>query len=153
MTDEIKKSDAGEIKQRRVDIADFESVLSKLPGAVLGDSPIMPLTHMFADGIYCRQIEIPAGAICVGKIHRHKHPNILLKGRVHVFTEGAGYEDLEAPVFMISEPGTKRAVHAITDAIWITFHRTDSVDLEEIEKEVITPDYQSLDASDRKELR
>lgn len=152
MTEDIKKSDAGELQQRRELIEDFEGMLGQMPGAQFGDTPLMPLEHIFSDGIYCRLIRIPAGTACTGKIHRHKHPNVLLEGIVHVFTEDGGFKELVAPKFMISPAGTKRAIHAITDTTWITFHRTDAIDLEEIEKEVIMPDYQSLDASDRKEL-
>lgn len=138
--------------ERRAKIFEFEELLKQQPGALVGDNPLMPLTHHFADGIYCREIFIPAGVICTGKIHRHCHPNVLLKGRVIVYTEHGGAESIEGPKFMISEAGTKRAVYALTDTIWITFHRTDLLDLDEIEKEVIAPDYQCLDIADRKEL-
>ena len=40
---------------------------------------VCPLTHSFSSGIYVREIFIPAGMFVVGKIHKHDHPNFLLK--------------------------------------------------------------------------
>jgi len=130
----------------------LQATLSNMPGAVFGDSDLMPLKHFFSDGIYTRQITIPAGIMCVGKIHKHEYPSFLLKGRVTVYTEQSGSEEIIAPRLMISPAGTKRAVFAHEDTVWVTIHRTDQVDLDEIEKEIITPDYTELDAAERKEL-
>ena len=73
---------------------------------VIGDSDNCPLTHKFAPGVYVREIFIPAGMCVVGKIHKHAHPNFLLKGKVIVITEQGGRELLEAPLSMISPAGT-----------------------------------------------
>ena len=97
----------------------------------------MPLQHTFAPGVYVRTIFIPAGTVLVGKIHKHRHANVLSMGKVTVLTESGGVEDLEGPVTMVSEPGTKRAVYAHTDTVWTTIHPTDKTDLEEIEEETI----------------
>ena len=97
----------------------------------------MPLQHTFAPGVYVRTIFIPAGTVLVGKIHKHRHANVLSMGKVTVLTESGGAEDLEGPLTMISEPGTKRAVYTHTDTVWTTIHPTDKTDLEEIEEETI----------------
>lgn len=102
-----------------------------------------PLQHLFAPGVYVRTIFIPAGSVIVGKIHKHRHANILSQGKVTVYTESGGTEELEGPLQMISEPGTKRAVLAHTDAIWTTIHPNveDETDLEKIEDFVIAKTY------------
>lgn len=100
-----------------------------------------PLQHTFAPGVYVRTIFLPAGSVIVGKIHKHRHANILSMGRVTVVTEGGGVEDLEGPLTMVSLPGTKRAVCAHTDAVWTTIHPTNSTDLGEIERETIAETY------------
>jgi hypothetical protein len=131
----------------------LEEILAAQPEAMHGDDPRCPLTHSFADGIYMREIKIPAGTVLTGKIHRHAHPNVLLEGEVLVVTEQRGVERLQAPFAMISEPGTKRAVVALSDVRWLTFHSVgDERDLAKIEKMVIAPDYVTLARDSRKEL-
>lgn len=102
-----------------------------------------PLTHHFAPNVYGREMFLPAGHTIVGKIHKHAHLNIICKGKVSVSTE-EGPKEYTGPCVFTSYAGTKRAVHVLEDAIWITIHPTDKTDLEEIEKEVIAPDYDAL---------
>ena len=108
---------------------------------------VCPLTHSFSSGIYVREIFIPAGMFVVGKIHKHDHPNFLLKGEVIVVTE-EGTEELVAPMSMISKAGTKRALYAKTDLLWITIHLnpTDTQDLDELEEEIIAQSYEEYEA-------
>lgn len=126
-------------------ILEVDEQLKKHPDAFIGDSDNCPLTHSFAPGVYVRQIEIPAGTLVVGKIHKHEHPNFLMKGRVSVLTESGGVEELVAPLQMISPAGTKRIVYAHEDTVWTTIHVTDSTDLEEIEDHVIAKDYEEYE--------
>lgn len=128
----------------RIEILNFESNLSNVPGAVFGDSELMPLKHSFAEGVYVREIFIPKGMALVGKIHRHSHPNFLMSGEVLVVTENKGRQHLKAPLSMISEAGTKRVVYAIEDTTWITVHVTNETDLEKIEDYVIAKTYADL---------
>lgn len=127
--------------KRRADIATLEGALAKVPGAVFGDSDLMPLKHTFAEGVYVREIFIPKGCVLTGKIHKHSHPNFLMRGEVVVVTENGGREHLKAPLSMISAPGTKRAIVALEDTVWITVHVTEETDLEKIEEYVIAKDY------------
>lgn len=136
----------------REDIFALEGVIAATPGAVLGDSDELPLKHSFAPGIYVREIFIPKGYVLTGKIHRHPHPNFLMKGEVIVVTEHKGRQHLKAPLSMISEAGTKRAVMALEDTVWITVHATEETDLQKIEDYVIAPSYEALEASKAKEL-
>jgi hypothetical protein len=104
------------------------------------------LRHAFAEGIHVREIFIPKGTVIVGKIHKYAHPNFLMRGDVIVVTEGGGREHLSAPRAWISQPGTKRAVVALEDTVWITVHATHETDLTKIEDEVIATDYEALAA-------
>jgi quercetin dioxygenase-like cupin family protein len=137
---------------QRDDILDFEGHLSKHPGAVFGDNDQFPLKHSFAEGVYVREIFIPKGSILTGKIHRHSHPNFLMKGEVIVVTEHQGREHLKAPLSMISKPGTKRAILALEDTVWVTVHVTSETDLKKIEDYVIAPSYEALEASSKEAL-
>ncbi len=134
-------------KSIRESILEFENTLLNLEGTTKGDSPLCPLKHSFAEGMYVREIFIPKGMILTGKIHKHSHPNFLLKGKVKVVTESGGYQILEAPMSIISVAGTKRAVHALEDTVWVTVHLNESntADLNKIEKYVIAESYEDYD--------
>ena len=128
-----------------LDTTDFrESVLS-LQGVMSEMEQIdCPVTHHFAPGVYCREIFMPAGAVVVGKIHKHAHMNIISKGRVVVSTE-FGKAEFVAPYSFVSEPGTKRAVCVLEDCIWTTIHPTDETDLQKIEDHVIAKTFDEYD--------
>jgi hypothetical protein len=103
-------------------------------GERMDESP--PLKHWLAPGIYAREIHLPGGTLVVGRIHRHRHFNIISQGRITCYTE-FGLETHEAPASFISEPGTKRVVLTHEDAIWTTIHpnptnETDIATLEEM---------------------
>lgn len=102
-----------------------------------------PLKHVFAPGAYAREIFIPKGTLIVGKIHKHSHLNMLMKGTVSVLTE-EGPKTLEAPLTMVSPAGTKRVVYTHEDTIWVTVHLTNETDLEKIEEEIIAKSYEDF---------
>lgn len=131
----------------RKNIIDFEQQLKEQGGAFVGDNDLCPLTHSFSDGIYVREIFIPAGVFLTGKIHKHAHPNFLMSGEVDVITEGGGAERLKGPLSIMSPAGTKRALKTATDCVWITVHSnpTNTQDLKELEKIVIADSYESYE--------
>lgn len=145
----------------RTQIIELEDRIKNIKGkgVIVGDSAICPLKHSFSDGIYVREITIPAGMLILGKIHKHDHPNFLLKGEVIVITEEGGVEELKAPCSMISKPGTKRALYAKTELVWTTVHLnpTNTQDLEELEEEIIAPTYDAyekfLENTNNKQLK
>lgn len=101
------------------------------------------LLHYRAPGAYAREFLAPAGAVCIGKIHRHAHINVLALGRCAVYTED-GYRELAAPMTFVSSPGTKRVVVAHTEIAWTTVHVTDKETLAEIEEEMIATSFDQL---------
>lgn len=103
----------------------------------------LEVNHYFAEGIYARELIIPAGTTLTGKIHKTEHLNILTKGKITVVSD-AGQSTIEAPHIMVSSPNTKRAGYAHTDSIWITVHGTHEKDLEKLENELITTEYLSI---------
>tara|TARA_R100000008_G_C3584663_1_gene171255 strand:+ start:2051 stop:2569 length:519 start_codon:yes stop_codon:yes gene_type:complete len=141
-----KKSDllTKSIRKKIFDIEDsIKSNVNPKYKTFFNDTKNCPLKHYFSDGIYVREIFIPKGMIIVGKIHKHRHPNFLLKGKVMVITEQKGEEIIEGPCFMMSEGGTKRALYAVTDLVWTTIHHnpTNTQDLDKIEDIVIAKNY------------
>ena len=117
-----------------------------ITGLIAGgaEQPECPLKHVFAPGAYAREIFIPAGSIVVGKIHKHAHLNMLMNGRVTVITE-KGREELTGPLTMVSQAGTKRALYAHEDTVWVTVHLTEETDLAKIEDEIIAKDFKELE--------
>lgn len=134
--------------QRRGQILGFEALLAQHPQAVCGDSDTFPLTHHFAEGLYCREIFIEAGSLVTGKIHRQAHPVLLMQGAIRVYTEQGGTQDLHAPLCFIAPPGVKRAALALSDVVWVTVHAnpTDTRDLRMLEEEIIAPSFAEYDS-------
>lgn len=98
---------------------------------------------MFIDGIYVREIHIPKGNFVVGKIHKHDHPNMILKGSVMVMTED-GVSKLEAPHTEVSPAGCKRFLFTLEDTIWTTIHRTNATNVVDAEEEIIAKSYTDI---------
>lgn len=99
--------------------------------------------HWFADGMYCRELEWPAGVTIVGKVHKREHLFILLKGEATFSTE-EGMKRVKAPCVVVGVPNTKRIGYSHEDCICLNVHRTDSRDLDQIEIELIEPDDKAL---------
>lgn len=105
--------------------------------------------HQFADGLYSRKVFRSAGTLIVGKVHKKSHFFLCAKGEIIVWTEN-GMKTMVAGDIIESKPGTKRVTFALTDAIGVTIHKTDSTDLDEIEQELIEPDDTALFDSSNK---
>ena len=116
----------------------LQAAMARMPQADLATQ------HFFADGMYCRFLPRPAGTLIVGKVHRREHFYVVCCGTVRV-TDGDGpAQEFVGPAVLVSKPGTKRAVFAMTDATCMTVHRTDETDLDAIERELIEPDNAAL---------
>ena len=105
-----------------------------------------PQDDTFKCYTYAREMTIPKDTLIIGKLHRHKHLNIISQGSVSVITEH-GTKHFDAPCTFVSEVGTKRAVYAKEGTIWTTIHTVSygrEEDLDKIEAEVIAPSYADL---------
>jgi len=113
----------------------MESEMKNMPQVVM--TPI----HHFADGLYGREILIPAGTLVIGKVHKREHLNFLMQGDITVWTE-TGMKRVQAPLILKSYPGIKRVGLTHSDTIWVTVHATDAregCDLEELENDLTVP--------------
>ena len=142
----VEEKDDSQLSKRhafREKVFALEDALLSLDGAVYGDQPNCPLVHSFGDGLYVREIFIPAGMVGTTKIHKKAHPYFILKGKVTVVTE-EGSIDIEAPFHGITKAGTKRAIYAHKDTIWVTVHATKETDLDKIEEEIIAKSFSEI---------
>ena len=115
---------------------DAREAVEQIEDAMQGMPPaFLPIKHYFANGMYAREMTMPAGAIVTGAIHKTTHFCILSQGRVHVMSED-GIEELVAPAIIISQPGTKRAIHALEDTVWTNIHATNETDLDKLVEEL-----------------
>ena len=96
----------------------------------------LQVVHHFSEGVYARELHIPAGTILVGEIHKFKNLNILSQGSMQVSTE-EGIATVDAPFTVVSPAGTKRIAYTLTDCVWTTIHGTNETDLNKIEKHFI----------------
>lgn len=124
--------------EMRARVMALEAELSKLPQLE------QDLHHHFSDGVYARELRLPAGTVATGKTHRHAHLSFLLKGDISVLTE-EGVKRLQGPAIVPANAGIKRAVYTHTDTVWVTIHATTETDLDEIERQVIQPDRPAIE--------
>ena len=99
--------------------------------------------HLFADGVYTRELIIPKGAVLIGKRHRYATTNILLKGKMTIYDEHSSFT-VEAPFMAVAEPLTKKMGYAHEDSIWVNIHPTNETDLDIIEKQFIIEENEYL---------
>lgn len=81
-----------------------------------------PLTHTFTNGLYSRQIFMPADKIIVSEKHLTEHQFIISEGVVSVWTEDQGWVVFKAPHIGITKAGTQRILRTHLDTVWTTFH-------------------------------
>lgn len=96
----------------------------------------IPVKHYFSQGVYAREIMIPAGAMITGKIHKFEQLNILSAGEMSVLTDD-GVVRVKAPFTIVSPPGTKRIAITHSECVWTTIHGTDETDVDKIEAKFI----------------
>jgi hypothetical protein len=105
------------------DVQKLQDELLKYPQVSLD------VAQFFVDGLYARLLEIPAGIILTGKIHKKACLNVLLKGEIDVAVDivkdgekVSGSKTLRAPAVFPAPAGVKRAGFTLTDTLWMTVH-------------------------------
>lgn len=100
--------------------------------------------HYRMNGVYVRELFIPAGTLLTGKIHNHESIGILAQGRLRI-TNGTDSVIVEAPYVTVDKPGVKRLGYAETDCTFLCVHRTDSETLEEMEEELVSETFEDYE--------
>lgn len=86
-----------------------------------------PVAHFNAPGMMARRMEIPAGTVVTGAVHKVEHLIIIAKGRLRIVTED-GTRDVAAGDVITCRPGMKNAVTALEDSAWVNVFATDETD-------------------------
>ena len=97
--------------------------IDELESVMLDNFPIVdcPVTHRFTEGMYVREIFMPAGSLITSKIHKTQHTYFVMKGKCIVWIDGVEHL-IEAPYIGITEPNTRRVLYILEDCIWATSH-------------------------------
>jgi len=104
----------------------------------------LPIEHYQIKGVYARSMFIPAGTLLTGKIHNFESIAILAKGTIRITNGTESYVISEGHI-MVDQPGIKRLGYAETDVVFITVHRTDNIEIEAIENELVSATFEEYE--------
>lgn len=81
-----------------------------------------PVRHIFAPGLYVREIFMPKGSMLTSKIHNTEHLYRVTAGSARVSIDGNKWVRIQAPYDGITKLGTRRVLFIEEDCIWSTYH-------------------------------
>ncbi len=137
------------------EMVEFTSTLSAMSGdmieklfvieAALKQMPQVevPLRHCFGNKVYVREMTAPKGSILIGKMHKFKQVNIVVKGDISVLTED-GWKRLKSGDMFESPAGIKRAGFTHEDTVWTTICGTEETEVDKAEDELTIGSYQEF---------
>lgn len=100
------------VRPMRARVEALEAAMVQLP-------PVdCPIRHHFADGLYAREISIPAGAVVTGAVHKTSHLILVTQGRLQMVTPD-GTRKVCAGDVIECAAGMKNAMYALEDAKWV----------------------------------
>jgi len=106
-----------------------------------------PVTHHLENGLYTREVFMPAGMLVVSFIHKQNHPSFFMSGEMSLLMDTGEVKRVKAPMVVHTEVGTQRVAYIHEDVTWTCVYRTDAETVEEAEKEVYTMDFRELPES------
>ncbi len=135
----VKKEPDTELSAEK--IAAYRSELSARP-------QVQPETENYfvplEDGgyLYCRKVTRQKDIATLGRVHKKEHLYIVAKGSIAIRGE---FESIiyHAGDVINSKPGTQRLVVSIEDSVTITMHKVSSMDIDQIERELVEDDEDS----------
>lgn len=79
-----------------------------------------PVRHVFAPGIYLREMLVPADVYACGAVHKTEHITIVV-GHCWLTTDD-GLQEFMGYNSFVSKPGIKRAIYAVQPTMVTTVH-------------------------------
>lgn len=89
--------------------------------AVSEDPTRIGLRHLVEDGVYIREMTIPAETLFIGRPHLIGHRCELVSGKILMIAEEAKTH-MEAPTELHSKPGYMMCLYTKTDVVGRTYH-------------------------------
>lgn len=126
--------------------AKITELVHRLLALPKGDQIDFPVKHVFADGMYMRELFIPKDSMLVGKIHKKECINIVLKGDISVLTE-TGFMRVQAGFSIVSPAGLQKVGIAHEDTIFtnIFLNPTNERDIDKLEAMIASESFDDLD--------
>ena len=103
----------------------------------------LPVRHYFCNGMYARELFIPAGIVLTGAIHKTEHLCVMY-GDIEIQSEDGGGRYTGYQTF-VSKPGAKRLGYTFSDTYFTTFHPTPLTDVDELEKVLLAKTYKEFE--------
>lgn len=101
----------------------------------------LTVKHYHSGGIYAREMTIPAGVVVTGAIHKFDHMATITKGRGFLVDEFGGMREFIAPITIESKKGVKRALYALEETVFTTYHICDEKEEAKIWKKLVCKTY------------
>jgi hypothetical protein len=111
----------------------LESIITRMP-----QLDVVPV-HYFSDGVYAREVTMPAGSLVTSKVHKTPHLVIVSRGSMVVQSEEYGLQTISAPTMFMSYPGSRRVGFTYEDTTWTTVHPTKKTTVAGVEDEIFEP--------------
>lgn len=101
------------------------------------------LTEYFVDGAYIRQLLIPKDTTIVSRLWTQERLWVIISGDVTVTSE-LGRHRYIAPYIGMAPFGTKVALYAHEDTLWLAITGAKSTNSEDVKLEVTTENYNAI---------
>ena len=97
--------------------------------------------HLFADGMYCRQVTMPKGALIIGHVHKKEAINVLASGVIWIKTRMEDdWVEVSAPFVNNTPGGMRKIIYVIEDAVFMNIFRTNETSLDKLYDECVEPE-------------
>lgn len=117
-----RTSTAVRVEALPTSITEVEALEASLLASGLAEE--QDVRHYHGDGVYVRELVIPARRLCIGMIHKYRHVSIMLTGKMMMWTSERGAFLAEAPFISVTPAGCKRAGYALSEVRFVTAHGT-----------------------------
>ncbi len=94
------------------------------------------IEHHFSDGVYAKEMRIPAKHYVKKHVHDYSHLSVLASGTV-VLKMNRKARLLNAPACITIPAGVEHVIDAVTDAVWYCIHATDETDPAKVDQVLI----------------
>ena len=95
------------------------------------------MNHHFSEGLYAKEMSIPADTFVVQHQHTYDHLSVLAAGKVRVLFNGELSKEFTAPACINIVKGVNHAIYALEDSVWFCIHATSETDVDHIDETLI----------------
>lgn len=99
----------------------------------------LKIRHHFRDGMYMKEMVLPARHMAHSHKHNFDHFSFVTKGRVQVEVDGVT-TTLDGPDCILIKADAVHKITAITDTTWYCIHATTETDPDKIDHTLIKED-------------